>query len=599
MDSRCHQKIFHPALFVLSSLYIGGAKAYPGKIIPKLHEHIDQGTLTLFSQNYSKAKGIPNNIFIAKLQGNKKIYDKLYSALYGTLKSEISLNISKELNYKVTRGSCFPNSLLPAADAILKSGINEYTADLIKSSEAYRFCEAASIPIIHYREQPRRTGSLYICSLIPMVKCTYQISIDISTDDSKSFVELNSPGSKLIIQKINNSTILKSYFKDSSEDIRSETICIGNEAGRSDFEITFDGYNKTNTIYTKDGNCIVTPFYNTDRQKLPYIDFSNGYIKITSFIIGKGTYLDVDIYSINQTTDRKFITAIGSNRMLAFGLDGPHVRNTTEQGIRYLNSKKHKGTIWFDIELLEQCSETDLEYLRNLVINDSWDVGVHYSKELNSFPLEQAYKIMVEGYSYVYEKIGRKPTSWCSMRNRDTVTHAIYAYENLGMFWRNGDSGIHAENTVGNLDDDTWEWWETTSRAGMVHPVFTHELDLDPAIKYSISRSKFQNWVDNYDSNNISIVSFYEYGQISRNTYYASFENLQRTEHSVTFNARTNGAAALVNVNIDAGKNTQVFDSTSEKFLSYNLEEDNSITFWVENKHAYNISKQGFQNNLN
>lgn len=599
MDSRFRPKIFLSALFILSSLYMGGTKAYPSKIIPKPHEQIDQVTLTLFSQNYSKAKGIPNNIFIAKLQGNKKIYDKhdkLYSALYGTLKSELSLNISK-LNYKVTRNSClFPNSLLPAADTILESGINEYTADLIKSLELYRFCKAAAIPLIHYKEQPRRTGSLYICNLIPMVKCTYQISIDINTDDPKSFIELNSPGSKLTIQKINNSIVLKSYFKDSSEDdssedIRSETICIGNAAERSDFEITFDGCNKTNTICTKDGNCIVTPFYNTDRQRLPYIDFSNGYIKLTSFIMGKGTYLDVDVYSIKQTTDRKFITAIGSNRMLAFGLDGPHVRNTTEQGIRYLNSKKHKGTIWFDIELLEQCSETDLEYLRNLVINDSWDVGVHYSKELNSFPLEQAYKIMDKGYSYVYEKIGRKPTSWCSMRNRDTVTHAIYAYENLGMFWRNGDSGIHAENTVGNLDDDTWEWWETASKAGMVHPVFTHELDLDPAIKYSISRSKFQNWVDNYDSNNMSIVSFYDYGQISRNTYHASFENLKYTEHSVLFDAHTNGAAALVNVNINAGKNTQVYDSTSEKFLNYNLEKDNSITFWVENNHRYNIFK--------
>lgn len=125
----------------------------------------------------------------------------------------------------------------------------------------------------------------------------------------------------------------------------------------------------------------------------------------------------------------------------------------------------------------------------------------------------------------------------------------------------------------------------------MVHPVFTHELDLDPAIKYSISRSKFQNWVDNYDSNNISIVSFYEYGQISRNTYHASFENLKYTEHSVLFDAHTNGAAALVNVNINAGKNTQVYDSTSEKFLNYNLEKDNSITFWVENNHRYNIFK--------
>ncbi|RPJ78878.1 MAG: hypothetical protein EHM20_02835 [Alphaproteobacteria bacterium] len=572
-----------------SSLFSGGTKAFPGKLIPKIHENTDRGILALFSQNYSKANSVPNNIFIAKLQGNK-IYDKLYSAIYGTLKSEISFDISKALKYKVTRDSClFPYSLFPFTDTIIESGINGYTADLMKSSEIRRFCEVASTPLIHYREQPRQTGSLYICSLIPMVKCTYQISIDIKTDDPQSFVELSSPGSKLIIQKINNDIILKSFFKASSEDIKSETICIGSAAEKSDFKIVFDGYDKTNTIYAKDGNSIITPFYNTDRQRLPYIDFSNGYIKFTSFVMGKGTYLDIDIYSINQTAARKLITAIGNNRMLAFGLDGPHVRNTTEQGIRYLNSKDNKGTIWFDIELLEQCNETDLEYLRGLIINDSWDVGVHYSKELNSLPLEQAYKIMDQGYLYIYEKIGRKPTSWCSMRNRDTVEHAIYAYENLGMFWRNGDSGIHTEKDIGNLDDNTWEWWETASRAGMVHPVFTHELDQDPAIKYSISRSKFQNWIENYNSNNISTVSFYEYGQISRNTYDARFENLRHTEHFITFDARTNGAITLVNVNIDAGRSTQVYDNTSEKVLSYNIEQDNSITFWVENNHTYDI----------
>lgn len=589
MNSRSHLKVFSIIPFILGSLFIGGTEAFPFKDSPKTRENIDQGILTLFSQDYSKSNIVPKNIFIAKLQSNK-IYDKLYSAIYGIFKSEISSKNTKALQYKVRRSSCScPYSLFPAVDTVLESGVNGYTADLVKSSENYRFCKAASIPLIHYTEQSRQIGSLYICRLIPMAKCTYQISIDLKMDDPESFVELNTPGSKLILQKVNNNIILESYFKNSSGDIRCESISIGNAAEKSNFEIMFDGHSKTNTIFASGGNCIVTPFYNTDRQRLPYMDISNGYIKLTSFVLGKGTHLDVDIYSISQTSDRKLITSIGSNRIMAFGIDGPHVRNTTEQGIHYLNSKKNRGTIWFDIELLEQRNEEDLEYLRGLVINDSWDVGVHYSKELNSFPLEQAYKIMDEGYSYVYEIIGRKPTSWCSMRNRDNIMHALYAYENLGMLWRNGDSGIHTEKYIGSLEDDTWEWWETASRAGMVHPVFTHELDKDPAIKYSISRSKFQNWIENYQSNNMSIVSFHEYSQISRNTYDASFENLQYTENSVVFNAHTNGGIALVNVNINAGRDTQVYDNTSGEFLDYNVEQDSSITFWVENNHNYII----------
>ncbi|MDQ1276478.1 MAG: hypothetical protein QG610_2056, partial [Euryarchaeota archaeon] len=519
--------------------FIGGVSISPGTVNPKKPQNVDQGTITLFSQDYSKISSVPDNVFIAKLQENK-IYDRLYSTIYGALKQQVFFNdFSKGLEYKITRDFGFPCGLLPVADFVFCTGTDRFTGNSTIPRDVQRFCECASFPFFRYLGQPRQTGSFYISRFTPMVKCTYQILMNLKTDDAHSFVELNSPGSKLIIQEINGRVVLKSYFENSSGNIGSETIFLGNTAKKLDFEITFDGRSKTNTISVKDGKSITTPFYNFKRQRLQYLDFSQGYIKFTSFLGGKGSSLDVNIYNITQKADRKLITAIGGCKLIPFGLDGPHVRSTTEQGILYLNSKNNRGTIWFDIELLEQCSESDLEYLRNLVFNDSWDAGVHYSIELNSLPIEQAYKVMNEGYSYVYEKVGKKPTSWCSMRNRDNLTHAIYAYENLGMFWRNGDSGIHAEKNIGNLDDDTWEWWAPVSRAGMVHPVFTHELDLDQPIKYSISRSKFLKWVDNYNSNDVSIVSFYEYGQISRNTHEASFDILQHTESSIVFNTHT------------------------------------------------------------
>ena len=305
--------------------------------------------------------------------------------------------------------------------------------------------------------------------------------------------------------------------------------------------------------------------------------------------MGKGTYLDVNISSINQKADRKFITPIGNSKMISFGLDGPYPRNLIEQGINYLNSKGDRGTIWFDVGDLGNCNQTDLEYLRNLVTNDSWEVGIHFSKELNSLPLEEAYKLMDKEYEYVYEKMGKKPTSWCSLRNNDGIKHAIYAYNKFGMYWRNGDTGVYAENMIGNLDDETWAWWEPASNAGMTHPVFTHQLDKDSAIKYSISSSKFKTWVDNYCSNNVSIVPFYEYSQINRNTHDAYFDNISSNESFITFNAHTNGIKSLINLNTNAGNNTQVYDNTSDKYLDFKDEKDKSITFWVENNHAYNV----------
>ncbi len=575
-------------LLMLSSLWIEEAYASPDTDSSKMVDNIDQDSIILFSQNYSETNNLPANVFIAKVQ-REKAYDKLYSSIYATQESKVFFNNTSEgLKYANIRDSpLIPCSLLPGMDLISCFGINEYLGRFRSNLDIFTFCKCTSVPIIHYLEEPRHAGALYICSLTPMVKCDYEISMDINADDPQSFVELNSPGSRIIIQKNEGQTLLKSYYKDSSGETRYEKVVLGNASEKANFNIIFDGYNKTNTIYAEDGNSIVTPFYNLDRQNLPYLDFSNGYIKFTGFVLGEGTNLDVDIYSINQTAERKLITAIGDSRIIPFGLDGPV--NGTEEGIDYLKSKGYRGTIWFDKELLEKYNETHINYLRSLVANDSWEVGIHYTKELNSLPLEEAYRVMDEEYQYVYEKIGKKPTSCCCLRNHDNLKHAIYGYENLGMTWRNGDAVIHAERDVGNLYDDTWEWWEPASKAGMSFPVFTHQLDLEPAIKYSISRSYFRDWVDNYYANNMTIVSFYEYNQISRNTYDASFDNLQYNEKLLAFDAHTNGDSALVNVNITAGNDTQVYDTTLKKYLDYEMEQDKSITFQVEDNHTYKI----------
>jgi len=575
-------------LLISSYLWIGGAYASPGTESSKTVENINQGSIILFSQNYSETNNLPANVFIAKVQ-KEKPYDKIYSTIYATQESDVCFNnTSKGMEYMNIRDSpLIPCSLLPGMDIISCFGINEYLGRYRNNLDIFTFCQCASVPIIHYLEEPRQAGALYICNLTPMVKCAYEISMDVYADDPQSFVELDSPGSRLLIQESEGQTLLKSYYRGSSGELKYQKIILGDASEKANFKIIFDGINKTNTIYAQDGSSIVTPFYNLDRQQLPYVDFSSGYIKLTAFILGEGTYFDIDVYSINQTAERKLITAIGDNRIIPFGLDGP--MNGTDEGIEYLSSKGYRGTMWFDNGTFERANDTYVAYLHDLVVNDSWEVGIHYTKELNNLPLEEAYRVMDEEASYVNEKIGQPPTSWCCLRNRDNLTHAFYAYENLGMIWRNGDAAIHAEKEVGNLYDDTWEWWEPASKAGMSYPVFTHQLDLEPAIKYSISRSKFREWVDNYYANNMTIVSFYEYNQISRNTYDASFENLQYGENLLSFDVHTNGFKALANVNIPAGNDTQVYDTTLEKYLDYETEQDRSITFWVEEGHNYKV----------
>jgi hypothetical protein len=534
----------------------------------KITDNMNQGNIILFFQNYSDVNSVPSNIFIGKIE-NATTLDNAYSTIYGNEKSEIFLdNSSKKLVYTTAINSSQNLNNLFSNSAALNNG--------------------SSIQPVNNVDKRLRKGSLYICNFTPMVKCTYEISMDINTDDPQNYLEFYSPGSKLVIRKLDNNTILRSYFQNVSGNMESKTITISN-VDKLNLKVSFDGENKTNTITAEDGSYIITPFSKVNRQTLPYIDFSNGYIKFISFVSGNGTYIDVNFSSIKQTAARKFITPIGDNKIIAYGLDGPFPKNLTEQGINYLKSKGDRGTIWFDVGVIAKCNQTDLEYLRNLVNNDSWEVGIHFSKELNSLTDAEAYNTIDTEYEYVFEKIGKKPTSWCSLRNSDSIIHAIYAYNKYGMYWRNGDSGVETEEIIGNLDDDTWPWWELASNAGMTHPVFTHQTDKEPAIKYSISPSKLETWVNNCYSNNVSIVPFYDYSLITRNSHDAYFENISSDRNLTKFDAHTNGFKSLIDVNVNAENNIRIYDNTTNNYLDFKVEADKSITFWVENNHTYNV----------
>ncbi|MDP4228097.1 MAG: hypothetical protein Q8910_17190, partial [Bacteroidota bacterium] len=113
----------------------------------EITDNINQGTITLFSQNYSEVNSVPSNIFIDKIE-NTTTLDNVHSTIYGNEKSEIFLdNISKELVYATTRSS-----------------------------------SGSSTPSVSHADEILKKGSLYICNFTPMFKCTYEISMGISTD---------------------------------------------------------------------------------------------------------------------------------------------------------------------------------------------------------------------------------------------------------------------------------------------------------------------------------------------------------------------------------------------------------------------------------
>ncbi|AKB73635.1 hypothetical protein MSLAZ_0374 [Methanosarcina lacustris Z-7289] len=316
MERSYQMKIFLFIFFILNYSCVGELGVPLDTNSSKTINNINQGNILLFAGNYSENNGVSGNAFVAKLHNNGT-FDTLYSTIYGTSESKVIFdNSSMGLKYTTIRDcSPFSHFMLPVVDPITNFGIDTYSGYFKKSSKTYNFCKCASIPLIQYLEQSKQTGSLYICGFTPMAKCTYQISMDINADDPGSFVELNSPGSRMIITEIGNKSILKSYYKSPSGELKYETMSLENAGEISDFKIIFDGFNKTNTIAVNDGTCIVTPFYNLERQKLPYVVFSNGYIKFTGFVLGKGTFLDVNssvtgLKGMDQSHSRLKITTL-------------------------------------------------------------------------------------------------------------------------------------------------------------------------------------------------------------------------------------------------------------------------------------------------
>jgi hypothetical protein len=262
-----------------------------------------------------------------------------------------------------------------------------------------------------------------------------------------------------------------------------------------------------------------------------------------------------------------------------------------KNGFLYLENFGYRGTLWFDKIYLKD--EQFIRLLQSLLVKDGWEAGLHYSKSLTDESPAEVYRLISDEFDFVSSQLYASPKSWCSLRNKDNVDFANYLFDTYSMIWRNGNSGVHSEPGIGNLEDSSWEWWDLASKAGLIHPAFTHQTDKEIAIPYSISYPKFKMWVDNYRANGISIVPFFEWWQINANTNDARITNISVYNRTLRFTATTNGEKALVNVNISQRDDLRILDLSVNKEVGWTNNGDNSITFYVESDHEYQRSQPG------
>jgi hypothetical protein len=441
---------------------------------------------------------------------------------------------------------------------------------------------------VEYNAVPGAAGKLYIGGLSPAVQTSITMDVEFSRSNFNSLMNVYY-GNAWVAIKLQNLVvpdggakaclIIYSYYYDPA--LTNENLYLTNpiyprapdgaDSLRFDLTISSDGIARTNSIYIDGIKILETPAV-SGRKYEPNL-FANPYVNIYPYVgSADETGVGLAIHSIAQTVPAyQYVTPISNPSITPYGLDGPHPLDTVEDGIEMLMQHGGRGTIWADVLYV---NDDNIDYLRQL-ISQGWELGIHYSTGLSNKPMEQAIEIMRSEHATITEMFGQSPTSWCSLLNNDNVTHANYAYANLGMVWRNGGIGVHGQKNVGNLCDAYWTWWANASAAGMVYPTFTHETDPDPAISYSISMSNYEAWLNNYAAAGVSIVPYYDYWTLAQNTYHTEISDLMVDDgKSMSFTLDNIGgrsrlfvAAPFAEIVVDGDGNEVPFEAVDDGII--------------------------------
>jgi PKD repeat protein len=374
-------------------------------------------------------------------------------------------------------------------------------------------------------------GKLFVGGLSPSLSTTLTLDMGLGRTEDHANLNVFAGGAWLAIRLRDGApsddlVITSCYYNPTLSYSTSITEDVGfNNGGRFEITIVSNSVSMTNMIYLNDVKILTTPFTGyREHEVITFYDaFVNPFIYFTFDSIYSGQSAYLQLYAIEQTVpEYSYVTPITDPRLTSFGVDGPHAWNTVDAGLSLVDG----GTVWADPTFIDDYSPSDLAALKALIA-DGWELGIHFSYRLSDLPLADAYGVMDNETALVTGMFGKAPTTWCSLQGADNNTHAEYAYTNLGMVSRNGVNGSGGGlSNIGNLGDNCWTFWSAVSAAGIVMPSFSHELDITPAIEYSISPANFSAFLSNYADNGVRIGGFREYWEKAQNSYHTVVSNV-------------------------------------------------------------------------
>ncbi len=490
------------------------------------------GEYTIFSQNYT-VKGVTNNMFLANPYGSGDIHNS---------------TLTYDTNAKAVR----------------------------------------------YRVWMGNTMQLYIGKLYPAVKATYKITLSMDTDNYNAATNIRIGQAWFNIKYSDESFStmkINVFYKNAVGDTLIKYTTFPMPADKKvTIDVSWDGTNKTNHITCEQSGTvnIWVPASCYDVQKLPYNAITWPFVNIY-VVLNKATYADVYLYKLEEMIPRYTITAMPQNNLEAFGFDGPRDYAAVHKAMEYLKNYSYRATLFFSYTVRKDWVQnlTIRDYYRELINKYGWESGIHFTKRLEFLSWINATALMTTEYNEVTNIIGVAPESWCSMADDDNVSHAIYAWNNFRMYWRNGNTSLHAIPNVGGLNLNTWHFWDIASQHGFVFPVFVHNASfVHESARDCIDYTNFTKFVDRAKQNGLKIVPFIDYFKINLNQvdFYAT--NIERGDCYLKFTAHTNGAVAYVDVAFPYTINVKVYDETAHKYIDW---KSGCVQFWVEDGHTYKV----------
>jgi phosphodiesterase/alkaline phosphatase D-like protein len=340
------------------------------------------------------------------------------------------------------------------------------------------------------------------------------------------------------------------YTNPTLHSVTSVTEDVGfSGSGRFKITIVSNTVTRTNMIYLNDVKKLTTPYtrYRATDMTTVHDPFVNPFVHFDLASISSGQTAGLKLYSIRQTVpEYRYVTPISNPRLISFGVDGPHAWSKVNDGLALLDG----GTIWADVTALDSYSSSDMAALKALIAG-GFELGIHFSQRLTDLSLADAYALMDDETAEITAMFGESPATWCSLQGADNTAHAEYAYTNLGMVSRNGVNGSAAGlSSIGNLGDNCWDFWSAASAAGIVIPSFSHQLDVTPAITWSISPANFSTYVSNYESHGVQIAGFREYWETAQNSYHTAISDVVSDPGvSLSFKVANTGGKSRLLVN--------------------------------------------------